>query len=68
MVISLNEVAAEAVHHLEEKVRDAAGRLGGVLAWLVNTAASAVLGLLIGGTLVAAAHLLPFGSQKAAAH
>jgi len=58
----------EAVHHLEEKVRDAAGRLGGVLAWLVNTAASAALGLLIGGAMVAVAHLLPFGSQKAAAH
>jgi predicted DNA repair protein MutK len=58
----------EAVHHLEEKVRDAVGRLGGVLAWLVNTAASAALGLLIGGALVAVAHVLPFGSRKAAAH
>jgi hypothetical protein len=39
-----------------------------VLAWLVTTAASAAHGLLIGGALVAVAHLLPFGSQKAAAH
>ena len=58
----------DAVHHLEEKVRDAVSSIGGVLAWLVNTAASAVLGLLIGGVLVAVAHLLPFGNAKAAAH
>lgn len=58
----------DAVHHLEEKVHDAVSSIGGVLAWLVNTAASAVVGLLIGGVLVAVAHLLPFGNAKAAAH
>ena len=40
----------DAVHHLEEDVH------GGVLGWLVNTAASAVLGLLIGAVVVAATH------------
>jgi hypothetical protein len=37
---------------------------------LTNTAASAVLGLLVGGLLVAVAQLLPFGHRggKAAAH
>jgi predicted DNA repair protein MutK len=58
------------VHHLEEAVHDAVSAIGGVLAWLTNTAASAVLGLLVGGLLVAVAHLLPFGhkTEKAAAH
>ncbi len=46
------------VHHLEEAVHDAVPAVGGVLAWLVNTFASAVLGLVIGAPLVAAAHLV----------
>lgn len=46
------------VHHLEEVVKDATGALGGVLAWLVNTFASAVLGLLVGAPLVVLAHLI----------
>jgi predicted DNA repair protein MutK len=41
-----------AVHHLEEVVHDAAGAVGGVLAWLVNTVASALLGLLVGALIV----------------
>lgn len=40
------------VHDLEESVRDVGG-IGGVLAWLVNTALSAVVGLVIGGIVVA---------------
>ena len=43
----------EAVHHLEELVHEAAGALGGVLAWVVNTLASALLGLAIGAMIVA---------------
>ncbi|MFC6287548.1 DUF808 domain-containing protein [Nocardioides sp. GCM10027113] len=57
------------VHHAEEAVRDAAGALGGLLAWLVNTAASAVIGVLVGAVVVAAMSVLP--SRKghgAAAH
>ena len=42
----------EFVHHLEEGVHDVGG-VGGVLAWLVNTAMSAVVGLVIGGIVVA---------------
>ena len=42
----------EVVHHLEEAVHDVGG-IGGVLSWLVNTAASAVVGLVIGGIIVA---------------
>jgi predicted DNA repair protein MutK len=40
------------VHHLEEDLH------GGVLGWLVNTAASAVLGLIVGAIVVAVAHRL----------
>jgi len=59
----------ELVHHLEEGVHDAVPGIGGVLAWLTNTAASAVLGLAIGALLVAIAHLLPTGEHKdSAAH
>jgi hypothetical protein len=58
----------DAVHHVEEIVHDAVASIGGVLAWLVNTAASAVVGLIIGSVIVAVAHVLPFGKEKAAAH
>lgn len=40
------------VHGIEERVHDVPG-LGGVLAWLVNTLASALIGLIVGFALVA---------------
>ena len=46
------------VHHLEEVVADSAGALGGVLEWVVNTLASALLGLLIGAVAVAIISLI----------
>ncbi len=46
------------VHHLEEGVRGVAG-VGGVLAWLVNTAASALVGLVVGALAVAVMHAIP---------
>jgi predicted DNA repair protein MutK len=46
----------DAVHHLEEDVHDALGAVGGVGAWLTNTAASAILGLLVGAVVVAVMH------------
>ena len=42
----------DALHHLEEAVHEATGALGGVLAWLADTAASAVVGLLVGALVV----------------
>lgn len=54
------------VHHLEEAVHHAVEAAGGLLAWLVNTAASAVIGLVVGAVVVAIVHVLPFGKGKAA--
>ncbi|APH02011.1 ABC transporter [Janibacter indicus] len=54
----------EFVHHLEEQVHHATGALGGVLGWLTNTVASAILGLLVGALVVAVMHVLPFGKDE----
>ncbi|SNS46049.1 hypothetical protein SAMN06893096_104216 [Geodermatophilus pulveris] len=43
----------DALHHLEEVVHDATGALGGVLAWFVDTLASALVGLAVGAVIVA---------------
>jgi hypothetical protein len=48
------------VHHAEEAVHDAVSGIGGVLAWLVNTFASALIGLVVGAVVVAVMHVLPF--------
>jgi predicted DNA repair protein MutK len=42
----------EAVHHVEEAAHDATGALGGLVGWLVNTVASAILGLIVGALIV----------------
>ncbi len=55
----------DAVHHVEEAVHDAVAGVGGVLAWLVNTAASALLGAVLGAVLVAITSALP---SRATAH
>jgi predicted DNA repair protein MutK len=49
----------ELVHHLEEDVHHALGALGGVFGWLTNTAASALVGLVVGAVVVALMHLVP---------
>ncbi len=46
------------VHQVEEWVR-AVPALGGVLAWLANTLASALVGLAVGAVVVGLLHLLP---------
>ncbi len=48
----------DAVHHVEEAVHDAVSGVGGVLAWIVNTLASAVVGVLVGSVVVAVMHLV----------
>ncbi|MEZ5183257.1 MAG: DUF808 domain-containing protein [Acidimicrobiales bacterium] len=54
------------VHHLEEEVHHVGG-LGGVLAWLVNTAISAVVGFLVGFAILSVVERLPFGKAGDAA-
>ena len=58
----------DVVHTLEDAVHGA-GALGGVLAWTLDTAVSAVVGLAVGAVVVAVVMRLPFGSGggKAAA-
>jgi predicted DNA repair protein MutK len=58
----------DAVHHLEETVHHALGSVGAVVGWLVNTVASAILGLLVGAVVLTVVHLLPFGKDAAPAH
>lgn len=57
------------VHHLEEAVHGVAG-VGGLLAWVVNTLASALVGLVVGAVIVAVLHVLPRRKKhdEAAAH
>ncbi|WP_102142811.1 DUF808 domain-containing protein [Mycobacterium hubeiense] len=55
------------VHHLEEYAHHVAG-VGGVLGWLINTAASAVVGLIVGAVVVAVMHVVPFPRRKEPQH
>lgn len=51
------------VHHAEEFVHHAVEGVGALLAWLTNTAASAVVGLVVGTVVVGIMHVLPFGKK-----
>ncbi len=57
------------VHDAEHAVEDIAG-VGGLLAWLINTAISAAVGLGVGAVVATIVERLPFGPGKkvAAAH
>jgi len=70
LLVQLDELGVtgpyDLVHHLEEGVHDALGAVGGVAGWLVNTALSAVVGLLVGAVVVTVAHLLPSRRAHAA--
>ncbi|MEL6981165.1 MAG: DUF808 domain-containing protein [Actinomycetota bacterium] len=50
------------VHRAEESVHDVAG-IGGILSWLVNTALSAVIGIVVGAIAVGVVSVLPFGGD-----
>lgn len=56
----------EKVHHLEEEVHRVAG-IGGILGWLINTAISAVIGLIVGFAIVLVISRLPKRKGVAAA-
>ncbi|GAB3351530.1 DUF808 domain-containing protein [Modestobacter lapidis] len=57
-------VLYDVVHHLEEAAAAATGALGSVVGWLVNTLASAILGLIV-GALVVVVMSLTFHRRKA---
>jgi uncharacterized protein len=54
----------DVVHHLEVAVHDAVPAFGSLLGWLVNTAASAVVGLLVGAVAVTVWHLVPLAKHS----
>ncbi len=54
------------VHAAEEAVAHAIPAVSGMLTWLVNTLASAVIGLAVGALVVAIMHLVPRRSRAAA--
>jgi len=54
----------DSVHNVEDQVRHAVGSVGGVLAWLVNTGVSALIGLVVGSAVVAFMHLLSFARRR----
>jgi predicted DNA repair protein MutK len=51
------------VHHAEEFVHHAVAGVGALLAWLLNTAVSAVIGLVVGTIVVTIMHVLPIGRR-----
>jgi predicted DNA repair protein MutK len=57
LLVGLKDLGAswlyDHVDHLEEDVHDALGAFGGVGGWLTNTAASALLGIVVGAIVVA---------------
>lgn len=57
LLVGLDELGVtgpyDVVHAAEEAVREATGAVGGFLAWLTNTAGSALLGLVVGAVVVA---------------
>ena len=61
-------VVYDAVHHVEEAAADAVTTGGAVLGWLVNTVASAIIGLVWGAVVVAIAHLIPRRRTDASSH
>ncbi|GIG19877.1 ABC transporter [Cellulomonas chitinilytica] len=57
----------ELLHHLEEAVHGVPG-VGGLLAWLVDTLGSALVGLVVGAVIVAVLHVVPRRRKAAPAY
>ena len=54
------------IHHAADQVRHGVESVGTVLAWLVDTGVSAVIGLVVGAVVVALMHLLSFARRALA--
>jgi predicted DNA repair protein MutK len=62
LVHGLHEYHLDALPDLVEKLGEAAGvvpAIGGVTRWLATATASALVGLVVGGAIAMALHLLP---------
>ncbi|MCB8887943.1 DUF808 domain-containing protein [Vreelandella malpeensis] len=53
------------VHHLELRIGEATGALGGILGWSFNTLCSAIVGLVVGSAVVGAVNAVSSRSSKA---
>ncbi|GEM00243.1 DUF808 domain-containing protein [Cellulomonas terrae] len=56
------------LHHLEEAVVVVVPGVGGLLAWLVDTLGSALVGLVVGAVVVGIMHLIPKRTKAEPAH
>ncbi len=68
LVHGLHEFHLDAIPGLVERLGHAAGAvplIGPVTGWLATAAASAVVGLVVGGVIVAVMHLIPRGKRAA---
>jgi uncharacterized protein len=54
------------IHHAADQVRHGVESVGTVLAWLLDTGVSAVIGLVVGAVVVALMHLLSFARRALA--
>jgi hypothetical protein len=72
LLVSVDELGFhppyELVHHWEEAVHEAVPGIGGALAWVVNTLASAAIGLMVGAVAVVVMHLVPRRHAKQSDH
>ncbi len=69
LLVGLDELGWSSPYHLVhdmEHAVDGVPGIGGVLAWLVNTAASAVVGLVVGSVIAGVVMVLPWGKAKGA--
>ena len=69
LLVGLHELGVhlpyELVHHLESVVIGISS-VGGLLAWLANTIASAIVGFIVGFFIVNIVERLPFGKKHEA--
>lgn len=61
LLVGINDLGFTPIYDMVHSWEVAVG--GGFLGWLVNTLASAVLGLVLGAIVVAIMHVLPFGKK-----
>jgi predicted DNA repair protein MutK len=67
LLVGADELGWTTPHHLVEQLADAVDGVAGVgpvLAWTVDTAASALVGFVVGAVIVGIVRLLPFGRNE----